>query len=52
MQNPLIRIRRCGPGDEHRLAAVGAASFLETFAGVLQGEDILRQCEAQHAAAL
>lgn len=47
-----IGIRRAGPGDEHALAAVGAASFLETFAGVLEGADILRHCHEQHAAAL
>ena len=45
-----VLIREAGLGDEHRLAAVGAASFLETFAGVLSGEDILAHCENQHAA--
>ena len=49
-ERPVIRIRRAGTGDEHTLAAVGAASFLETFAGVLEGADILRHCQDQHAA--
>ena len=37
-------------GDEERLALVGAGSFLEAFAGFLEGEDILAHCRKQHAA--
>jgi diamine N-acetyltransferase len=43
-------LRLCGPGDEERLALVGAASFLEAFAGFLDGEDILAHCRKQHSA--
>jgi diamine N-acetyltransferase len=43
-------LRVCGPGDEERLALVGAASFLEAFAGFLKGEDILAHCRGQHSA--
>ena len=44
-----INLRRCIPGDEGRLALVGAASFLETFAGVLAGDAIVQHCVRQHA---
>ena len=47
-----ISIRRCGPGDEDRLALVGQATFLETFAGVLGGADIVAHCARAHAPAL
>jgi GNAT superfamily N-acetyltransferase len=43
-------LRECGPGDAERLALVGAASFLEAFAGFLQSEDILAHCRKQHSA--
>jgi GNAT superfamily N-acetyltransferase len=33
------------------LALVGSASFLEAFAGVLEGEDILAHCRNQHSVA-
>lgn len=44
--------RRCAPGDEAALALVGQATFLETFAGVLDGEDIVAHCAQAHAAGL
>jgi GNAT superfamily N-acetyltransferase len=44
-------LRVCGPGSEEKLALVGAASFLETFAGFLAGDDILAHCRNQHSAA-
>lgn len=44
--------RRCAPGDEAALALVGQATFLETFAGILDGEDILAHCAQAHAADL
>lgn len=43
------RIRLCRPGDEDALALVGQATFLETFAGVLPGSDIVAHCRGQHA---
>jgi len=42
--NHEIALRRCVPGDEEALALVGAATFLETFAGLLAGPDILAHC--------
>jgi diamine N-acetyltransferase len=44
-------LRPCGPGSEEKLALVGAASFLEAFAGSLPGEDVLAHCRNQHSAA-
>lgn len=44
-----ITIRRCAPGDEVALSIVGQASFLDTFAGVLSGKDILGHCVRQHS---
>lgn len=43
-------LRDCGPGDAEKLSLVGAASFLEAFAGMLEGEDILAHCHNQHSA--
>lgn len=48
--NVLIRAAR--QGDAEKLAAVGQASFLETFAGILEGADILAHCARQHAPVL
>lgn len=40
---------RCAiAGDAPALALVGAATFLETYAAVLDGADIVAQCVAQH----
>ncbi|MFN3515157.1 MAG: GNAT family N-acetyltransferase [Phenylobacterium sp.] len=47
-----IRIRRCEAGDEQALALVGAATFLETYAGVLPGADILAHCRTEHSEGL
>ena len=43
-------LRICASGSEEKLALVGAASFLEAFAGTLAGEDILAHCRNQHSA--
>jgi len=42
------RVRVCGPGDEHALALVGQATFLDSFAGVLRGADVVAHCIRQH----
>jgi len=44
-----INIRRCNPTDANALALLGQATFLETFAGILDGASILAHCESQHA---
>ena len=42
-------VRVCGQGDDQALALIGKATFLEAFAGVLSGEDILLHCATKHA---
>jgi diamine N-acetyltransferase len=42
--------RPCVPGDEASLALVGQATFLETFAGILAGKDIVAHCAQAHSA--
>jgi ribosomal protein S18 acetylase RimI-like enzyme len=44
-----VHVRRCAPGDEAALALVGQATFLETFAGILGGDDIIAHCAKAHA---
>lgn len=43
-------VRRAGPGDAERLALVGAATFLDAFAGLIGGPAILAHCQRQHTA--
>lgn len=45
-------IREAGPADVEALALIGAATFLETFAGVLDGGALLEHCRRQHSAAV
>jgi ribosomal protein S18 acetylase RimI-like enzyme len=45
-----ITARKCVPGDESTLSLVGQATFLEAFAGVISGQNILAHCRKQHAA--
>ena len=47
-----IQVRRCTTLDADALALIGKASFLETFAGVLGGSDIVTHCASAHCAAL
>lgn len=42
------RIRPCSPDDATALAFIGAATFLETFAGILEGDAIVAHCARQH----
>lgn len=44
-----IVIRPCAPGDEHRLSMVARASFLETYAGIVAGSDMLLFGEGTHS---
>ena len=46
-----LSIRRAVPGDEDALALVGQSTFLETFAGILDGGAIVEHCRRAHAAA-
>jgi len=47
----VVTIRACGPGDERALALVGKATFLETYAGVLDVADVLDHCDVEHGVA-
>jgi ribosomal protein S18 acetylase RimI-like enzyme len=42
-------IRRCSPADASRLALVGQATFLETYAGIVDGGDILLHGQKTHS---
>ena len=44
------RIHPAEPADADALALVGAATFLETFAGILDGAAILAHCAGVHTA--
>lgn len=49
MSDPLSwRLREAGSEDASALALIGAATFLETFAGILDGDAIVAHCAAQH----
>ena len=44
-------LRKAGPGEADALSLIGAATFLETFAGVLDGAAVVAHCRAAHAPA-
>lgn len=44
-----IEIRPARPGDAPALAAVGQATFLETYAGIVDGADILAHGSGPHS---
>lgn len=46
---PRVALRACTPADAAALALVGQATFLETFAGVLEGQGILGHCQREHS---
>jgi ribosomal protein S18 acetylase RimI-like enzyme len=43
-----ITIRRCEPADALALATVASATFLETYAGIVDGRDVLFHCRNTH----
>lgn len=47
---PIWRIRPAGPADAEALALVGAATFLEAFAGFIDGAGLVEHCLRQHSA--
>ena len=51
MPHRALAVRSAGPEDCDRLAVVGAATFLETFAGEISGDALLTHCRTQHSAA-
>jgi diamine N-acetyltransferase len=44
------RLRQAGIEDAERLALIGGATFLETFAGILEGDAIVAHCAREHGA--
>lgn len=44
-----ITIRPCTPADAARLSVVAAATFIETYAGIVDGEDLVAHCHSTHA---
>ena len=44
-----VHLRKAVLGDEQALSIVGSATFLETFAGALDGADVVSHCRAQHS---
>ncbi len=45
----LPAIRRARPGDEAALSLLASATFLETYAHMIPGPDLVRHCNIQHA---
>ena len=44
------RLREAGPEDCAALSLIGAATFLDAFAGVLEGAGLVEHCHNQHSA--
>ncbi len=44
-----ITIRPCTSDDAGRLSVVAAATFVETYAGIVEGDDIVFHCATTHA---
>ena len=49
---PKLTIRQAVPGDEGALALVGSATFLETYAHMIPGPDLVAHCATKHSPAL
>jgi len=49
MSDTPFTLRQCSSGDAQRLSLVGGASFLEAFADVLDGNDILAHYTKNHS---
>lgn len=42
-------VRKASVSDVDKLALIGSASFLETFAGLLDGDAIVAHCQREHS---
>jgi diamine N-acetyltransferase len=49
MQSDVIELRPCDMRDCEALALVGGATFLESFAGILEGDAIVAHCAKHHS---
>jgi hypothetical protein len=47
-----FQIRTCTPGDDEALSLLGQATFVEAYAGSLNGPDILAHCARAHSASV
>ncbi|WNO52505.1 GNAT family N-acetyltransferase [Stakelama saccharophila] len=47
--DPVFALRRAAAGDAAALSLVASATFLDTFAGILDGSDIVAHCAANNA---
>ena len=47
-----FEVRTCTTDDDEALSLLGQATFLESFAGTLNGHDILAHCVRAHAASV
>jgi ribosomal protein S18 acetylase RimI-like enzyme len=44
-----LTIRQAGPGDEYAVSLVAAATFLETYAHMIPGADMVAHCLSVHS---
>jgi ribosomal protein S18 acetylase RimI-like enzyme len=49
MSDTKLTIRTAKPGDEQALSLVGAATFLETYAHMIPGSDLVTHCATKHS---
>jgi ribosomal protein S18 acetylase RimI-like enzyme len=45
-----VTMRQAKPGDEHALSLLGSAAFLETYAELLPGADLIEFIQTKHSA--
>jgi len=50
MSDTKLTIRQAHAGDEHALSLVGSATFLETYAHMIPGADMISHCATKHSA--
>ena len=50
MSETKLTIRQAHPGDEYALSLVGSATFLETYAHMIPGADMISHCTTRHNA--
>ena len=49
MSDTKLTIRTAIPGDEKALSLVGSATFLETYAHMIPGDDLVTHCATKHS---
>jgi ribosomal protein S18 acetylase RimI-like enzyme len=47
-----FRIRRAGSSDAEALSHIGAATFLESYTEIIDGQDMIAHCTRQHSRAV